>query len=257
VSTASHERDDWDQHWAEYASSAADNPAQDFRRRLILRLLVGVSETSRVVDIGSGTGDLAVSLREAYPETALLGLELSRIGVELAQRRVPDAAFLQVDLSHAAPPPPEYATWATHAVCSEVLEHVDDPALLIANSRPYLAPGCLLVITVPGGPMTEYDRHIGHRKHFEAAELRRLLTEAGFDVVEATGAGYPVFNVYRRLMRALGERLVSIAGETEPSAVSRLGMRTFGFALRSTRLSSRGWQIVAVARLPGGEPSPP
>ena len=257
MSTASHERDDWDQHWAEYASSAADNPAQDFRRRLILRLLVGVSETSRVVDIGSGTGDLAVSLREAYPETALLGLELSRTGVELAQRRVPDAAFLQVDLSGAQSPPPEYAAWATHAVCSEVLEHVDDPALLIANSRAYLAPGCLLVVTVPGGPMTEYDRHIGHRKHFEPGDLRRLLAGAGFDVVEATGAGYPLFNVYRRLMRALGERLVSIAGSTEPSAISRLGMRAFGFALRSTRLSSRGWQIVAVARLPGGDPSPP
>ena len=142
-------------------------------------------------------------------------------------------------------------------MCSEVLEHVDDPAALIANARPYLAPGCLFVVTVPGGPTTEYDRHIGHRKHFEAAEVRRLLADAGFDVVEATGAGYPAFNVYRRLMRALGARLVSIAGSTKPSAVSRLGMRAFGLALRSTRLSSRGWQIVAVARLVGSDPWPP
>jgi trans-aconitate methyltransferase len=255
VSSASHGRDDWDQHWAEYASSAAENPAQDFRRRLILRLLGGVSATSRIVDIGSGTGDLALSLREAYPDTALLGLELSRTGVELAQRRVPDAAFLQIDLSDAETPPPGYASWATHAVCSEVLEHVDDPTTLIANCRPYLAPNCLLVVTVPGGPMTEYDLHIGHRRHFSSDELRRLLTNAGFDVHEATGAGYPVFNLYRRLMRALGSRLVSIAGSTKPSALSRAAMGAFRLGLRSTRLSSRGWQIVAVARL--RPPSPP
>ena len=257
MSTASHERDDWDQHWAEYAASAAENPAQDFRRRLILRLLAGVSPTSRIVDIGSGTGDLAVSLRDAYPDAALLGLELSRTGIDLARRRVPDASFLQVDLSAAAAPPPEYASWATHAVCSEVLEHVDDPATLVANCRPYLAPGCLLVVTVPGGPMTEYDRHIGHRRHFDAAELRRLLAAAGFEVHEASGAGYPVFNVYRLLMRALGARLVSIAGSTEPSVISRLAMRSFGLGMRSTRLSSRGWQIVAVARYqpPGRSPS--
>jgi hypothetical protein len=96
--------------------------------------------------------------------------------------------------------------------------------------------------------MTEYDRHIGHRRHFDPADLARLLTEAGFDAVQASGAGYPVFNVYRRLMRALGSRLVSIAGATKPSLASRVAMRAFEVGLRSTRLSPRGWQIVAVAR---------
>jgi trans-aconitate methyltransferase len=258
VSVAPHERDDWDQHWAEYAGSAAENPAQEFRRRLILRLLQGVSASSRVVDIGSGTGDLAASLREAYPRTSLLGLELSRIGVELAQRRVPDATFLQADLSTGAPPPPEYRAWATHAVCSEVLEHVDDPGDLMANCRPYLAPGCLLVVTVPGGPMTEYDRHIGHRRHFDPETLSTLLEREGFEVSTSTGAGYPVFNVYRLLMRALGSRLVSIAGSAEPSASSRLAMRGFAVGMRAnSRLSKRGWQIVAVARHGPAEPLPP
>jgi trans-aconitate methyltransferase len=248
VNVASHERDDWDQHWAEYAGTAAENPAQEFRRRLVLHLLVGVSATSRIVDIGSGTGDLAVSLRRAYPSTALLGLELSSTGVELAQRRLPDAEFRQVDLSSDELPPVEFRSWATHAVCSEVLEHVDDPVGLLANSRPYLAPGCLLVVTVPGGPMTEYDRHIGHRTHFEASRLRRVLTDAGFDVTTSTGAGFPVFNLYRILMRALGSHLVSIAGSSEPSAASRIAMRSFALGMRSTRLSRRGWQIVGVAR---------
>ena len=114
----------------------------------------------------------------------------------------------------------------------------------MANCRPYLAPGCLLVVTVPGGPMTDYDRHIGHRAHFDPDGLRALLERAGFEVSAASGAGYPVFNLYRRLMRALGPRLVSIAGSTKPSATSRIAMRAFGVGLRSTRLSRRGFVFI-------------
>ena len=244
-------RDDWDRHWDEYASSASENPAQEFRRRLILQLLGDVGPASRVLDIGSGTGDLAATLRVAHPDAELLGLELSRSGVELSRRKVPGAVFLRRDLSVEDSPPAEYRAWATYAVCSEVLEHVDDPCRLLVNSRPYLVPGCRLVVTVPGGPMTSYDRHIGHRKHYRPDELAELLRSAGFDVIRATGAGFPVFNLYRLLMRLLGTRLIDVASSGEPSRLAGAAMSTFAFVLRlNTRLSPRGWQIVAVARAP-------
>lgn len=243
-------RDDWEHHWQDYAGSAGDNPAQEFRRRLILRLLAPQDPEPCVLDIGSGTGDLATVLRAAYPDARLVGLELSATGVELSRRKVPDAVFVQRDLLDSEPTPDEYRSWATHAVCSEVLEHVDDPKLLLENSRPYLAPGCRLVVTVPGGPMTAYDRHIGHRRHFRPDDLADLLRAAGFDVLRATGAGFPVFNLYRLLMRALGARLIDVAGSGEPSALARAAMSAFAFFLRSnTGLSARGWQIVAVARV--------
>lgn len=245
------DRDDWEHHWEEYAGSAADNPAQDFRRRLILEQLQDVSPSSRVLDIGSGTGDLAAALRDAYPGTELLGLELSRSGVERSRRKVPDAAFVQRDLAGADPPPAEYRGWATHAVCSEVLEHVDDPKGLLVNSCAYMAPGCRLVVTVPGGPMTSYDRHIGHRRHFTPGELAELLRDVGFEVLRATGAGFPVFNLYRLLMRALGDRVIQVAGSAKPSAPARMAMGAFAALLRvNARSSRRGWQIVATARLP-------
>jgi SAM-dependent methyltransferase len=245
-------RDDWEHHWHDYAASAEGNPAQGFRRRLILRLLAENGRPERVLDIGSGTGDFAAVLRQAYPDARLLGLELSATGVELARRKVPDAVFVQRDLLDSGPTPDEYQRWATHAVCSEVLEHVDDPRRLLENSRAYLAPGCRLVVTVPGGPMTAYDRHIGHRRHFRPDDLAALLHAAGFEVDRAIGAGFPVFNLYRLLMRALGDRLIDVAGSRRPSAGARAVMAAFAFLLRlNTRLSLRGWQIVAVARVPG------
>ena len=44
-----------------------------------------------------------------------------------------------------------YAGWATDAVCSEVLEHVDSPVLFLQAARPWLADGSRLIVTVPGG----------------------------------------------------------------------------------------------------------
>ena len=62
-------RDDWDGHWRDYTASANRNPAQLYRRQVIQNLLrkFGCSNSAKIVDIGSGQGDLAVELRAAYP----------------------------------------------------------------------------------------------------------------------------------------------------------------------------------------------
>jgi trans-aconitate methyltransferase len=137
-------RDDWDRHWRDYAESAASNPAQAYRRRLVVRLLASAEDETpaRVLDIGSGTGDLAAEIRKAFPAAELLGLDVSAAAVEQAARKVPAATFLQRDLASDSEPEPAYRGWATQAVCSEVLEHVEDPGALLTNARSYLAPGC-------------------------------------------------------------------------------------------------------------------
>jgi hypothetical protein len=177
---------------------------------------------------------------------------------------VPGATFDTHDLLAPGSPPPERTAWATHAVCSEVLEHVDHPPMLLTNARSYLAPGCRLVVTVPGGPMSAFDRHIGHRRHFTVASLRLLLTEAGFTVETVTGAGFPFFNLYRLAVIGRGERLVQDAERSSvgsPSWLSRLASGFFGLLLAVPQPRHRwGWQLVAVGRVPDardgrGEPT--
>ncbi len=244
-------RDDWDQHWTDYAGSAAINPAQQYRQELIVRLLVREGSPQRVLDIGSGTGDLAAALRAVLPTAEILGLELSRAGVELASRKVSGAKFEERDLMVAGLPAAEYRGWATNAVCSEVLEHLDEPETLLSNAIPYLAPGCVLLVTVPGGPMSAFDRHIGHRKHYGPKELQRLLERVGFEVELVTGAGFPFFNLYRLVVILRGRRLVAEAAARDTSVPARLAMRVFGSLFRLNLDASRwGWQTVAYARLP-------
>ena len=57
------EHDNWDSHWEHYADAASKNPAQQMRHRLIAKLLEqGSAREMRILDIGSGQGDLLVKL---------------------------------------------------------------------------------------------------------------------------------------------------------------------------------------------------
>lgn len=242
--------DDWDSHWDDYASAAEHNPAQRFRRRLILSMLCGTGNSSRiaphrVLDIGSGQGDFAAQIAEALPSAKLLGLELSASGVEAARRKVPGAEFVRWDLLASRRPPDHLRNWATHAVCSEVLEHLDEPKVLLENASAWLAPSCRLIVTVPGGPMSLFDRHIGHRRHYRPDELRVLLERSGFRVELAHGAGFPFFNLYRRVVIARGSKLIGDVAST-PSLAARIAMRGFDQLFR-WNLTTYGWQTVAVA----------
>jgi SAM-dependent methyltransferase len=241
--------DDWDSHWEDYQRAVAVSPAQEYRRQLILASLrLDDALSPRLLDIGSGLGDFLIDVHARYRGVPKLGLESSQTGVDIATRRCPDITFLRRDLLAGGADPAEHRGFATHAVCSEVLEHVDDPSRLLANARPYLAEGCRLVVTVPGGPRSAYDRHIGHRRHFTPAELRQVLTQAGFTVDHATGAGFPFFNLYRVLVILAGRQLTRGA-KGKPGASVKLVAAVFRvlFKLNSSA-SAVGWQVLAVAR---------
>jgi SAM-dependent methyltransferase len=252
VTASLSELDNWDRHWLDYASSAEDNPAQMMRRRAIVRLLRLHGAGDRVLDVGSGQGDLLRDLERLYPSAKLCGLEYSRAGVEMSRRKVPKATFVQRDLLLPADPPDGLVGWATHAVCSEVLEHVDDPSALLVNARAFMAEGCRMVVTVPGGPMSAFDKHIGHRRHFDPASLRELLVGSGFKVEIARGFGFPFFNLYRLTVIARGERLVQDVAQNpggNSSPLARNVMRVFGGLFRlNTNWIGAGWQVIAVAK---------
>jgi len=252
-STPSGGADDWESHWTSYADAAALNPAQTYRRKLVFQLLglEAAPAPARVFEVGSGQGDFARDLLAVCPSAELLGVDLSAKGVEIARRKLPSGAFFQRDLTRPADLPEKFRGWATHAVCSEVLEHVDDPAELLRNARPYLAAGSRLVITVPGGPMSAFDRHIGHRRHFTPDLLERVLRDGGFEPELVRGAGFPFFNLYRLMVVARGRALIKDVDASERAELplaARLAMRGFDWLFRWNSAETRhGWQLVARA----------
>ncbi len=247
-------RDDWNRHWQNYAETAEQNPAQNYRRELILALLDvrNSGEAVRIIDIGSGQGDLAAAMRARFPAAEILGLELAQAGVEISRRKVPGAQFVQRNLLDDTKPAENQFGWATHAVCSEVIEHLDNPGLLLRNVRAYMKEGCRLVITAPGGPMSAFDKHIGHRKHWRPQEIEILLHDAGYTPEYVTGAGFPFFNLYRCLVILRGRKLitdVSVGPITQASWPARAAISVFQRLIHPSLNSSRmGWQMIAMAR---------
>ena len=245
--------DDWNRHWQDYGQSAEENPAQNYRRELIFSFLGvrGSGEGARVLDIGSGQGDMATAIRARYPAAQILGLELAQSGVEISCRKVPSAQFVQRDLLEPLQPPEEHRGWATHAICSEVIEHLDNPALLLKNATHYMRADCCLVLTAPGGPMSAFDKHIGHRRHWQPRHIEALLRDAGYAPEYVSGAGFPFFNLYRCVVILRGKKLIedvgSAAGPT--SLPARLAMAGFHWLIRPKLNSShRGWQMIGKAR---------
>jgi SAM-dependent methyltransferase len=70
------------------------------------------------------------------------------------------------------------------ALMTDVLEHLDDPVGALRAVRARLTPGGWILLTVPALPRlwSEHDVTHHHRRRYRAAELREILTGAGFNV---------------------------------------------------------------------------
>lgn len=252
--------DNWDAHWGSFGAAASNNPADRYRDRLILRKLGRLRDDERLLDIGSGQGEFVIRASLRNPTVVACGLEYSETGVDRARHKASKLGvkceFFQRDLLVDERPDADRLRWASVAVCSEVLEHVDDPIVLLRNAIEYLQPQCRVVVTVPGGPRSAFDRHIGHRRHFDRHSLLEVLRGAGLEDIAIQCAGFPFFNLYRLVVIARGRALINDLDHSAPSSGwrSRLlsaAMRVFQLAFKLNLDDSPfGWQLVASAVVP-------
>jgi SAM-dependent methyltransferase len=252
---ASHTAEAWERHWPAYDEATQRNPAHRFRRSLIFSALEkSACAPTSVLDLGCGQGDFLREAQKRFPGAQLAGVDFSVAGLELARTRVPDARFFRADFATPESLPRELHGFATHMVCSEVLEHLDDPAILLRKAASALAPGGHLLVTVPGGPRSAFDVHIGHRRHYSPSALRNLMHQADYLPIEVRGAGFPFFNVYKLAVVLRGRGLVRhLDHNTRLSPAASLAAAVFDRLFRfNTNGTSLGWQTFGVFRRPDG-----
>jgi SAM-dependent methyltransferase len=247
--------DNWDDLWKDYAKQNNKNPGTIYRRKLLTRLIssqVFPIAGSRIIDFGCGPGDLLEYLSNAFSTCEFAGVDMSETGIAFARKRIPAAYFHQADMMEPKKPPSNLCNWATIGICSEVLEHVDDPVLLLVNLKSWLARGADLFVTVPGNPMYAFQRHIGHRRHYTKEDLRQTLFKAGFEVKKIYCAGMPFFNFYQLMALLRGDKLIQDAASSSggknismPAAVACAIFRPL--MLLNLSNSPGGWQLAAHA----------
>ncbi|MBT4887938.1 MAG: class I SAM-dependent methyltransferase [Rhodospirillales bacterium] len=243
----------WESHWKRYAESTRLNPGQIYRRSLIFRLLSlnkNQAAHSKILDVSCGSGDMLEAIQDRFPTIQLAGIDQSQSGLDITCKNTPTALLKKVNLESPEPADSELSNWASHAVCSEVLEHVDNPVEVLKNIQSFLEPGGMIAITVPGGPRSAFDISIGHNMHYTPELIKDQLEQAGYDVEISAGAGFPIFNLYRLVILLRGERLSDDIDGT-PNLPARFAMAIFRAMMRFSFFSTPwGWQIIARARKP-------
>lgn len=86
-----------------------------------------------------------------------------------------------------------------------VLEHVDDPALILRRYRDYLEPEGQLFVSVPNArslhrllghaaglmpdiySLSQSDRDLGHKRYFDADSIAAMVEESGYEIVARHG----------------------------------------------------------------------
>ena len=129
----------------------------------VLRLVAARPE-DHILEVGCGAGHVLGKVACG----TLTGVDLSEALLERAQQRLGDrAAILKGDA--AALPFPDASF--DKVFCTEVLEHVLDPAQVLAEIRRVLKPGGYAVVSVPNEPLINLLKSVALKVGF----LRRIL----------------------------------------------------------------------------------
>jgi SAM-dependent methyltransferase len=136
-----------------------------------------------VLELGCGTGFVLAGIQRALPYLELAGSELHQAGLVTAEARVPKAAFYQMD-ARAIPFVEEFDVIGAF----DVIEHVDQDELVLAEAFRALRPGGVLLITVPQHRWlwSDADDYAHHKRRYDADDLRRKLSRAGYAVARST-----------------------------------------------------------------------
>jgi SAM-dependent methyltransferase len=181
------------------------------RRRVLERTIIRLQLPSRarVLDAGCGSGR---NMLELARYGAVTGIELSDASVAAARRRgigeVVQGSVLEMPFAEDS---------FDLAVCLDVIEHLDDDRAALGELRRVLAPGGVLLVTVPAYQWlwSGHDEINHHHRRYNRATLLAAAADAGWRCEFATYFNSLLLPV-AILLRVL-DRLQTKAKTTESS----------------------------------------
>ena len=243
-------QEEWDRIWMQFHRGLARNPGRLYRHQLINQVIRTklASENQSIVDIGCGTGELLSHLSLEFSSQYLIGLDISKVGILKAQENYPNLNFALIEVDDDGYISRTMKSAADIIVCSEVLEHLEEPKEILRFISNILQANGVLIVTVPAGPMSFLERYIGHHRHYTKDSLTQLLEASGFSKIEVQRAGFPGINLIRLASMLRGKRILNDVAESQRKPILLgFGLRVAELILRySLKDSIFGWQLVAV-----------
>lgn len=151
-----------------------------------------LADGHRVLEIGCGTGNLAIRAKKTHPAVSVVGSDPDPLALSRAQRKAAQLNGIRFERGYAQRLP--YADGEFDRVLSSMmLHHLDDDAKSTAAAEVFrvVRPGGRLHLVDMGGDMTARDglsaRLVMHSRHAAGNlgdAIPRLLRAAGFDCTE-------------------------------------------------------------------------
>jgi ubiquinone/menaquinone biosynthesis C-methylase UbiE len=240
---------DWNFIWQNMSEGMAKNPTRSYRFNQITKFMpkeIGLS----VLDFGCGTGELLAKLEKEFPANHYFAADISSEAIDKTSVRIPNAETSLIKLTSDGPQMEFSNNLFDLIVISEVLEHISDEKKTLAMLHSILKPTGRIICTVPAGPMSKFDKFIGHHRHYTSKRLHDIFRETNFNNILVNRAGFPGISVVRIATIISGNLFIrSIQKENfAKSTVSKCSLVLlkilFQFSLSNSPL---GWQLVLVA----------
>jgi glycosyltransferase involved in cell wall biosynthesis len=143
---------------------------------------------SRVLETGCGIGNFAEMLLD---RPRLICTDADAFFLEMTHRRfghLENIRVLRADMAAPEMPVDLRDEHIDTVVCLNMLEHIDDDALVLKRFYDLLEPGGKIVVLVPANPalMSSCDHALGHRRRYSQESLRAVITQAGFKISHVT-----------------------------------------------------------------------
>jgi len=190
-----------DRHWW---FSAKRRIIRDLLRRFCVRR---GDAPLRIADVGCGCGRNLEELPEGFVG---IGIDASPVAIDFCRKRGVDAclAMLPNDV------PLEPGSFDA-VIMADVLEHIDDDSGAAAAAVRLLAPGGVLIATVPALPSlwTSWDEIHGHKRRYTKATLEKALACDG--MTRALLSYYNTFLFPPAVAARIMRRVMGDRGATE------------------------------------------
>jgi SAM-dependent methyltransferase len=195
--------------------------AVNYNRFLTDLVLSGIRSGTRIVDFGAGAGTFAKPVARAGFDVVCVEPDetLRNLLIESRLTCIADVSSISSES-------------ADYAYSLNVLEHIEDDAAAMRELFRILRPGGRLLIYVPAfqALFSSMDRKVGHFRRYRLRHLCRIITCAGFDVLQRTYAdclGFPATLAYKLIDRGGG-------------TVNRKGLRIYDrYAFPASRVLDR------------------
>ena len=237
------------EHYGELAEGRSDYWRLMAAPRARVQTIVAALRALRpatILDLGCGDGSLLLAIARELPGVKLIGVDLSAAQIEENRSRAPAIEWYAGNVED---PGFRLPGDAEAIVCSEVIEHLAEPANFLSALNRLSASNAVLILSTQSGRVGETERRVGHLRHFTAGEMRDLLTGAGWLPFKVWNAGFPFHDLSKWAAN------INPDASMREFAAGRYGIKQ-RFAAWVLRLlftlnsRSRGAQLFAIARKP-------